>query len=223
MAHRLTDQSWSEVSIQLKETVIDRVISHDLRASDKGRVPDGGLLAEVFRLGCRYVGQTPSPQLLAAEVRSTLGASVGTDRIRHYLRLLDMSLLLRCVPPAELRLKRNRGPSKICLVDHALRACWLQEVVPLVPAELHDEALCTLAGHIAESAVGSICCIFRASPSRISRLGPTLPRLILCSLSAPSGFRSRSSTGEGSMRLEILWDFSLSWAPPPTTPRSGYL
>jgi hypothetical protein len=25
------------------------------------------------------------------------------------------------------------------------------------------------------------------------------------------------------MRLEILWDFSLSWAPPPTTPRSGYL
>ncbi len=66
-----------------------------------------------------------------------------------------MSLLLRCVPPAEIRLKRNRGPSKICLVDHALRACWLQEVVPLVPDELRDEALCTLAGHIAESAVGS--------------------------------------------------------------------
>ena len=155
MGHRLADQTWPEVSIQLKETVIDRVISHDLRVSDKGRIPDGGLLAEVFRLGCRYVGQTPSAQLLADEVRSTLGTNIGTERIRHYMRLLDMSLLLRCVPPAEIRLKRNRGPAKICLVDHALRACWLQEVVPLIPDQLHDEALCTLAGHIVESAVGS--------------------------------------------------------------------
>jgi predicted AAA+ superfamily ATPase len=155
MAHRLIDQTWAEVAIQLKETVIDRVISHDLRVSQRGRAPDSGVLAEIFRLGCRYVGQAPSAKMLADEARRGLNADVDPERIRHYLKLLDMSLLLRCVPASEMRLKRNRGPGKICLVDHGLRACWLQEVVPLEPHLLDDESMCTLAGRIVESVVGS--------------------------------------------------------------------
>lgn len=155
MAHRLHDQTWDDVALQLKETVIDRVISHDLRVSEQGRRPDRDVLAEIFRLGCRYAGQSPSPKLLAEEARRSLHCDVGTERIRHHLKLLDMSLLLRCVPPTELRLKRNRGPAKICIVDHGLRACWLQEIVPLVPEQLEDDTLCTLAGRVVESVLGT--------------------------------------------------------------------
>jgi len=155
MAHRFHDLRWEEVALQLKETVIDRVITHDLRVSDRGRNPDVGLLEEIFRLGCRYMGQAPSPQTLADDARQTLNANVGAERIRHYLKLLDMSLLLRCVPPLEIRLKRKRGPAKLCLVDHGLRACWLQEVVPLEPDAIVNQELGTLAGRIVESIVGT--------------------------------------------------------------------
>ena len=59
------------------------------------------------------------------------------------------------VEPLELRLKRRRGAPKICLCDHALRAAWLQEVVPLTPEGLANAPhLSVLAGHLAESAAG---------------------------------------------------------------------
>ncbi|MGH2670482.1 MAG: hypothetical protein ACRDH5_15440, partial [bacterium] len=46
-------------------------------------------------------------------------------------------------------------PAKLCLCDHALRAAWLQEVVPLTPQGLEAAPhLMPLAGHVAESAVG---------------------------------------------------------------------
>ncbi|MGH8514118.1 MAG: DUF4143 domain-containing protein, partial [Gammaproteobacteria bacterium] len=49
----------------------------------------------------------------------------------------------------------RRSASKLCLCDHALRAAWLQEVVPLDPESLEKQPhLADLAGHIAESAVG---------------------------------------------------------------------
>jgi hypothetical protein len=43
----------------------------------------------------------------------------------------------------------------VCLCDHALRASWLQEIVPLDPVELSaNPHLSVLAGHLAESALG---------------------------------------------------------------------
>jgi predicted AAA+ superfamily ATPase len=64
-------------------------------------------------------------------------------------------LLIRLVPPLELRLKRAKGSPKICLCDHSLRASWLQEVIPLNPEDLQQNPhLSDLAGHIAESVVG---------------------------------------------------------------------
>ncbi len=64
-------------------------------------------------------------------------------------------MLLRLIEPMELRLKRRRGAPKLCLCDHALRAAWLQEVVPLDPSELERKPhLADLAGRIAESAAG---------------------------------------------------------------------
>jgi predicted AAA+ superfamily ATPase len=113
------------------------------------------LLEEVFRLACRYAGQSPRQALYLDELKRVMQANIGWQRVLAYLKFLDGTLLVRLVEPLELRLKKARGAYKLCLCDHALRASWLQEVVPLDPAglaanpHLHD-----LAGRIAESAAG---------------------------------------------------------------------
>jgi len=156
LVHQRTDLAWSILADQLNETVIRRVIQHDLRVGERGRKRDAPLLEEVFRLACRYVGQCPVPNTLAREAQRALSANVGPNRISQYLRFLGDTLLLRLIPPLEIRLKRQRGGPKICLADHGLRASWLQEQIPLQPQELEWQPhLTTLAGHIAESVVGA--------------------------------------------------------------------
>lgn len=156
VAHARPDVPWPEVADQLNETVIRRVIQHDLRLGERGRKRDPQLLEEVFRLGCRYAGQAPSQATLVAEIKQILSANIGWQRMSSYLRFLDGSLLLRLVRPLELRLKKARGPSKLCVVDHGLRASWLEESVPLDPGGLERSPhLADLAGQIAQSVVGS--------------------------------------------------------------------
>ena len=149
------DVPWEDIAAQLNETIVKRVIEHDLRIGERGRKRDRQLLEEVFRMGCRYIGQSPNPATLALEAQHALNANIGPQRIRHYMDFLDNSLLLRMIEPLEIRLKKRRGYSKLCLCDHAIRAAWLQEVVPLDPKAL-DQAphLCDLAGRIAESTAG---------------------------------------------------------------------
>ncbi len=155
LAHDHPGARWDEIAQQLRESIIQRAIQHDLRVGDRGRKRDEQLLGEVFRLACRYAGQAPSPQTLAREIRSSLPGDVGMNRVRHYLEFLDSTLLLRLVPPLEIRLKRRKGLSKICLCDPALRAAYLQEQVPLLPETLETEPhLQALAGHVAESILG---------------------------------------------------------------------
>lgn len=155
VAHEKTDISWEELADHLTETVIRRAIQHDLRAGPKGRKRDEHLLEEVFRLACRYIGQSPRQSLYLDEIKRAMNANIGWQRILTYLKFLDGTLLVRLIEPLELRLKRARGPSKLCLCDHALRAAWLQEVIPLDEKGLEQFAhLRDLAGHIAESAVG---------------------------------------------------------------------
>jgi|HubBroStandDraft_3_1064219.scaffolds.fasta_scaffold38668_2 predicted AAA+ superfamily ATPase len=156
LVHQHAETPWAYLADQLNETVIRRVIQHDLRMGERGRKRDAPLLEEVFRLACRYVGQCPRPDLLAREANRALTANVGSQRIRQYLRFLGETLLLRLIKPLEIRLKRTRGSDKICLADHGLRASWLQEVIPLDPEELRREMhLLPLAGRIAESVVGA--------------------------------------------------------------------
>lgn len=156
MVHAHADVPWSEVADQLNETVIRRVIQHDLRLGERGRKRDPQLLEEVFRLACRYAGQAPGQAALVEELRQVLRANIGWQRILSYMRFLDGALLLKLVRPLELRLKRSRGQSKICVVDLGLRASWLEEVVPLEPAALAAAPhLADLAGHLAESLVGA--------------------------------------------------------------------
>jgi len=148
------DRPWEEVADQLNETVIRRVIQHDLRLGERGRKRDQSLLEEIFRLCCRYTGQSPGQSLLTHELRSALSANVGWQKVLAYLRLLNDTLLIRLINPLELRLKRRKGRPKVCLCDHSLRASWLQEMIPLTPEALERSPQSDLAGHIAESIVG---------------------------------------------------------------------
>lgn len=155
IAQARPDQPWEKVADLLGETVIRRAIQHDLRMGPRGQKRDEHLLEEVFRLACRYIGQSPSQALYLDEIRRAMNANIGWQRVFAYLKFLDGTLLLRLVEPLELKLKRRRGASKLCLCDHALRAAWLQEVVPLTPEGLEQSPhLSDLAGHIAESVTG---------------------------------------------------------------------
>lgn len=156
VAHNNLKAEWHAVADQLNETVIKRVIQHDLRIGQRGRKRDAALLEELFRLSCRYTGQTPSIPTLAAEIRQSLHGDIGSQRIRAYLSFLAETLLIRLIRPLEMRLKKRKGSEKICLADHGLRASWLQEVIPLTPNLLIDNPdLSTTAGRIAESCVGA--------------------------------------------------------------------
>lgn len=149
------DLTWEQIADFLNETVIQRAIRHDLRMGPRGQKRDEHLLEEVFRLACRYAGQAPGQALYLDEIRRTLNANIGWQRILAYLKFLDGTLLIRLIEPLELRLKRKRGAAKLCLCDHALRAAWLQEVVPLAPEDLENSPhLAELAGHLAESVAG---------------------------------------------------------------------
>jgi predicted AAA+ superfamily ATPase len=154
--HKQVLPPWPQLADLLNETVIQRVIRQDLQMGEGGRKRDAALLEELFRLACRYAGQTPDVETFGREVRRVLAIEVSLRRVQQYLKLLADSLLLRMVPPLEIRLRRPRGAPKLCLADHALRASWLQEVIPLDPAALAVEPhLTTLAGRLAESVVGS--------------------------------------------------------------------
>jgi predicted AAA+ superfamily ATPase len=147
--------SREELADFLNETVVRRAITHDLQIGSRGQKRDEHLLEEVFRLACRYIGQSPSQAMYLEEIRLAMHANIGWQRILAYLKFLDGALLIRLIEPLELRLKRRRGAPKLCLCDPMLRAAWLQEVIPLDPEGLAASPhLYDLAGHIAESVVG---------------------------------------------------------------------
>lgn len=155
VAHQHPAVPWAELADQLNESVIERALRHDLRPTGPQREQEARLLEEVLRLCCRYAGQAPGPSVFVPEIQQTLAVPMGWQKIRRVLRRLDETLLVRLVPPLELRLKRQPSPARVCLCDHALRASWLQEVVPLDPEGLAaNPHLTDLAGHLAESVLG---------------------------------------------------------------------
>jgi predicted AAA+ superfamily ATPase len=155
MAQAHPEVAWPEIADQLNETVNQRAIQHDLRVGTRGLKRDPQLLEEVFRMSCRYAGQSPGQAVFVNEIKQTLAANIGWQRILAYLRFLDGSMLLKLIHPLELRLKKRKGAHKLCICDHGLRASWLQEVVPLDRKTLiENPQLQDLAGHIAESTVG---------------------------------------------------------------------
>jgi predicted AAA+ superfamily ATPase len=156
LVHTHPDLTWSELAQQLNENVVERVIQHDLRIGDRGRSRDPALLRELFRLCCRYAGQAPGLIAFVREARRMLGRDLSADRVGTYLDFLESALLVRQVRPLEMRLKRAQGSAKLCLVDHGLRASFLQEEIPLdVEGLAENPHLTDIAGHLAESVVGA--------------------------------------------------------------------
>ena len=145
------DLSWDETAAQLNETVILRVLRHDL-----GETPNPNLLERVLRLACRYAGQSPGRAMFLRELHSKLSPNISWQDVLTQLQLLNDTLLVRLVPPMELRLKGQKGNTdKICLADHSLRASWLREKVPLTPKGLQEAPhLAHLAGFLAKSIAG---------------------------------------------------------------------
>ncbi len=157
IAHLRANAPWELVADQLNETVIKRVIQHDLRLGEKGRKRDPQLLEELFRMCCRYAGQAPSIAKLTQEIQIALHANIGSQRVRAYLKFLSDTLLIRLIQPLEIRLKNKRSDPKICLADHSLRSSWLQEHVPLeFENDDTNQDMATLAGYLAESVVGAL-------------------------------------------------------------------
>ncbi len=155
IAHGRSDAAWQEIAAYLNETIVKRAIQHDLRMGPRGAKRDEKLLEEVFRLCCRYAGQTAGQSAFVPEIRQALSGNIGWSRILTYMKFLDGTLLVRLIPAMELRLKKRKAPAKICLSDHSLRASWLQEIVPLDAQGLNaNPHLTDLAGHLAESVLG---------------------------------------------------------------------
>ena len=79
VVHARPETAWPELADQLNETVIRRVIQHDLRMGERGRRRDGILLEEVFRLACRYAGQRRAKRSTSAKSgKSCKPTSVGS-------------------------------------------------------------------------------------------------------------------------------------------------
>ncbi len=81
MAQVRIDQPWERVADFLNETVIRRAIQHDLRMGAKGQKRDEQLLEEVFRLACRYAGQSLTPALYLEEIKGAMHANIGPQRV----------------------------------------------------------------------------------------------------------------------------------------------
>jgi predicted AAA+ superfamily ATPase len=81
VAQTRVDQPWEAIAGLLNETIIRRVAQHDLRRGPHGRQRDAQFLEEVFRLACRYIGQTSSPHLYTEALRHTLHADISWRRL----------------------------------------------------------------------------------------------------------------------------------------------
>ena len=52
-----------QIAVFLNETVVHRGVRHDLGMGPRGQKRDEHLLEEIFRLACRYIGQSPGQTL----------------------------------------------------------------------------------------------------------------------------------------------------------------
>lgn len=147
------DVALQESEKYLYDTVVNRTIDHDLKASmgvGRGR-QNSSLLRKTFKAICKYIGQDITVRLLAKEIEESTSYNIKPSQVRDLIDFFADSLLINVVEPHEHRLKRTNDRFKICLCDHAIRASWLKERVPLYGNSDNSD----LAGHLIESIIGS--------------------------------------------------------------------
>ncbi len=156
LCHATKEQSTAILRKQLLAEVIDKTIEHDPAHGSRRTPLEPRLIREVFRLACRYAGQSVRPKRLAEELTELAGATVPPARVDDAMQFLADSLLIQRVPSLEMLAKRNAAAPKLCICDPFVRNGYLQETVPLCPEELRslDQAVATQAGHLIESVIG---------------------------------------------------------------------
>ena len=164
---------WPTLANQLNEDVIRRVLQHDLLTVPHGQDRDAALLGTIFEIACRYAGRTTSVVELAREAGLSSDEDADLEEVAHYLQALADTALIRLLPWPVLNPNRPQDAIKLCLADHALRASWLRERVPLAPDAVDASLeLTTLAGHMAQSVLGATASIIRGLDTDILPLPP---------------------------------------------------
>ena len=165
---------WPTLAHRLNEDVIRPVLQHDLLTGPHGQDRDAAMLEAMFEIACRYAGRTTSVGELAQAASHSSGEDADLEEFAQCLQALADTALIRLLPWPALNLNRPRDAIKICVADHALRASWLQERVPLAPDAVDaGPELTTLAGHMAQSVLGATASVIRGlGTDRV----PTPPR-----------------------------------------------
>jgi hypothetical protein len=95
MAQARSDVPWPEVADQLNETVIQRAIQRDLRMGQRGQKRDAQLLEEVYRLVCRYAGQSPGQAVFTQEIKQALAGDASCSTCASWTALCCSSWFVR--------------------------------------------------------------------------------------------------------------------------------
>ena len=150
------------------------MLRHDLLTGAHGRDRDAVKLETMFEVTCRHTGRTTSVGELAQEISLSSGKDADPEEVANYLQTLADTTLIRLLPWPELNLNRPQDSIKLCLADHTLRASWQRERVPLAPDAVDaTPELAMLAGHIAQSVLGTTASVIRGlDTDRV----PTPPR-----------------------------------------------
>lgn len=142
-----------EIEKYLYDTVVNRTIDHDLKASigvGRGK-QNSSLLRTTFKTICKYAGQDIAVKTIAREVQLNTSADIKPSQIRDIIGFFEDSLLINVIGPFEHRLKKASDRIRICLCDHAIRAAYFKEKIPLYGNSVSAD----LAGHIIESIIGN--------------------------------------------------------------------
>jgi predicted AAA+ superfamily ATPase len=158
-----------EVEKYLYDTVVNRTIDHDLKASiGVGRGgQNSSLLRKTFKAICKYTGQDIAIRTIAQEVQDNTLQNPKPGQIKDIIDFFTDSLLINVIESFEHRLRRTKDRVRICLCDHAIRASWLKERIPLYGNNVNAD----LAGHIIESIIGNY--LSTVEGLAISFLAPT--------------------------------------------------
>lgn len=154
--HVEKEHSLAERNNFLKNNVTLKMIDHDLGVG-MGRgtgisqlLQNRTLLRNIFIILCKFTGRDIGIGTLHTEIEKSCGASVKHDQIHEVLKIFDDSMLIKILRPSQHRYAGAKTQLKPCLCDHAIRAAWLAEEVPLYGDTPNED----IAGHIVEGMVG---------------------------------------------------------------------
>jgi predicted AAA+ superfamily ATPase len=156
LCHDTTETEEDRLRQQVIAGVINKTIESDPEHRRRAAPLDPAFVREVFRMVCRYAGQTVAPKRIGDELHQLLQSPVPNAKVTEAEQFLADSLLIHCIPPLEMLAKKQGHPAKLCVCDHFVRNGVLQETISLDPDALKncDEAVATQAGHLVESVLG---------------------------------------------------------------------